>query len=300
MRNRKSHSLTLKKKLNKCKGVFRAFSELQFKYGDELESNDEVVEIKSNVVLEDCELGDYTTDFVCVKSNGELRLYPLTKNFPKPLLVIKNKPIIDHLIDDLENGKKIDQYIIVSNHNFINHFNEWKKTRSENIIILDDGATSNETRLGAVKDFYFAIEKLNINDDTIILAGDNLLEFSLNEFIGFYESKNKSCVMAYYEQEMRVLQKCGVVEFNSNYKVISMEEKPLEPKSNYVAPAFYLYRKEDLHLFKKGLESGCKIDAPGHFLEWASKHTDTYVFIMPKNRIDIGTLEDYNKAKCMQ
>ena len=76
--------------------------------------------------------------------------------------------------------------------NFINHFNEWKKTRSENIIILDDGATSNETRLGAVKDFYFAIEKLNINDDTIILAGDNLLEFSLNEFIGFYESKNKA------------------------------------------------------------------------------------------------------------
>lgn len=72
MRNRKSHSLTLKKKLNKCKGIFRAFSELQFKYGDELESNDEVVEIRSNVVLEGCELGDYTTDFVCVKSNGEL------------------------------------------------------------------------------------------------------------------------------------------------------------------------------------------------------------------------------------
>ena len=225
------------------------------------------------------------------------RLYPLTENFPKPLLNINNKPIIDHLIDDLETKKKVNQYVIVSNHKFINHFNEWKKTRNEDIIILDDGSTSNETRLGAVRDIYFAIESLNINEDIIVLAGDNLLEFSLNEFIDFYELKNKSSIMTYFEKEKKVLQKCGVVEFDSNNKVISMEEKPNDPKSNYAVPPFYIYKKEDLYLFKKGLESGCKVDAPGHYVEWVSKHTDIYAFIMPKGRIDIGTLEDYNKVK---
>ena len=224
------------------------------------------------------------------------RLYPLTENFPKPLLEVKSKAIIDHLIDDLETGNKINQYIIVSNHKFYNHFVDWKKNRKEDIVVLDDGSTSNETRLGAVKDIYFAIEKLNINEDIIVLAGDNLLEFSLNEFISFYENKNKSSIMTYFESELSVLKKCGVVEFDEDNKVVSMEEKPQNPKSNYAVPPFYIYKKEDLYLFKKGLESGCKVDAPGHYVEWVSKHTDIYAYIMPKKRIDIGTLEDYKKV----
>ena len=225
------------------------------------------------------------------------RLYPLTENFPKPLLVIKEKTIIDHLIDDLENEKNIDEYIVVSNHKFINHFNEWKKTRNENIIVLDDGSTENENRIGAVRDIYFAIDKMNINDDIIVLAGDNLLEFSLNKFIDFYKEKNTNCIMTYYEESLKTLTRCGVIEVDENFKVLSMEEKPKNPKSNYAVPPFYIYRKEDLYLFKKALESGCGVDAPGHFLEWFTKHAEVSAYLMPAKRIDIGTLEDYNKFK---
>ena len=87
-------------------------------------------------------------------------MYPLTENFPKPLLDIKGKALIDYLIDDLENNKLIDEYIIVSNHKFINHFVEWKNKHSNTkITVLDDGSTDNDNRLGAVKDIELAIKK---------------------------------------------------------------------------------------------------------------------------------------------
>ena len=116
------------------------------------------------------------------------RMYPLTENFPKPLLEIKGKTIIDYLIDDLNDRNYISRYIIVSNHKFINYFNDWKKTRKENITVLDDGSTCNENRLGAVRDIQFCIDEENINEDIIVLAGDNLLDFSLNDFIESYHN----------------------------------------------------------------------------------------------------------------
>lgn len=225
------------------------------------------------------------------------RLYPLTENFPKPLLPVKGKPIIDYLIDDLENGKYINQYIIVSNHKFVNHFLDWKKTRKEDVVIVDDGTTNNENRLGAVKDIELAIDQLQIDDDLLVLAGDNLLSFSLNEFVNFFKEKKNSSVMVYYEKDSSILYKRGVCTFDENHVLTSMEEKPKNPKSNYCVPPFYLYKKEDLHYIKEGLESGCGIDAPGHFLEWFCKQVKCNVFIMPGERYDIGCLEDYNKIQ---
>ena len=225
------------------------------------------------------------------------RLYPLTENFPKPLLEIKGKPIINHLIDDLEKENKIDQYIIVSNHKFINHFLNWKNNHKENIVVIDDGSTTNENRLGAVRDIQLVIDTLNIKDDLLVLAGDNLLDFSLNRFIDFFYLKNSSCVMTHYESSVPALQKTGVCTFDKDYLLTSMEEKPKVPKSNYAIPPFYIYKKDDLHYIKEGLESGCGIDAPGNFLEWFCKHSKVYAFLMPGHRYDIGTLEDYNQLR---
>ena len=223
------------------------------------------------------------------------RLYPLTENFPKPLLPVKGKAIIDYLIDDLENDKHIEQYIIVSNHKFVNHFIEWKKSRKEEIVIVDDGTTTNENRLGAVKDIELVIDKLNINDDLLVLAGDNLLSFSLNEFIKFFKEKNISAVMTYYEKDPNALHKTGVCTFDENHILTSMEEKPENPESNYCIPPFYIYKKEDLHYIKEGLASGCGVDSPGQFLEWFYTHAKCSVFIMPGERYDIGSLEDYQR-----
>ena len=223
------------------------------------------------------------------------RMYPLTENFPKPLLPIKNKPIIDYLIDDLNTGGYIDQYIVISNHKFINYFYDWKNNRKENTAVIDDGSTTNENRLGAVRDIDLAIDTLDIKDDLLVLAGDNLLDFSLNGFIEFANKKNSNAIMAHYEDSIPALQKTGVCTFNDDYLLTSMEEKPLNPKSNYAVPPFYIYKKDYLYLIKEGLNSGCKVDAPGNFLEWFCKHSKCYVYLMPGKRHDIGSLEDYKK-----
>lgn len=224
------------------------------------------------------------------------RLYPLTENYPKPLLEVNGKKILDYLIDDLETSNLVDEYIIVSNHKFIDIFNEWAKSK-KNITILDDGSTDNENRLGAVKDIKFAVDSLNITDDCLILAGDNLLDFSLVEFIKYANLKKTSCVMCHYLDDIKKLQRTGVLEIDANDLVIDMKEKPLEPKSHYACPPFYFYLNVDLNKIEEALKDGCKADAPGSFVSWLCKKTSVHAFLMPGKRYDIGTLESYEEIK---
>ena len=157
------------------------------------------------------------------------RMYPLTLNFPKPLLEVGGKKIIDHLLEDGERSG-IERFIVVSNHKFISLFREWAEGK-ENVMVLDDGSVDNEHRIGAVKDIEFAIEKAGINDDTLILAGDNVLDFSLSSFIEYGKKKGTSCIMRHRETDKARLRKTGVVVIDQSDLVLSMEEKPKEPKS---------------------------------------------------------------------
>ena len=111
------------------------------------------------------------------------RLYPLTENFPKPLLDVNGKTILDWLVDDIDTLGVIDEYVVISNHKFANHFDTWAKTKSQRVTVIDDGTSSNETRLGAVCDVQFAIDELKLDDDMLVIAGDNVLDFSLTTFI---------------------------------------------------------------------------------------------------------------------
>lgn len=232
------------------------------------------------------------------------RLYPLTKNFPKPLLEVAGKPILDWLIDDISKAGLIDEYIVISNHKFVHIFEEWGKGKNTQlsalntrIKVVDDGTTSNETRLGAVKDIQFAIDQLQLDDDMLVMAGDNLLDFSLAEFVQYAKAKNATCVMRYFEPDESRLRKSGVVEINDEGLILSMEEKPAAPKSNWCVPAFYYYTRQDSHLIKKGIDSGCGTDAPGSFIAWLSTQTRVYSWPMPGHRYDIGSLESYEAAK---
>ncbi len=256
------------------------------------------------------------------------RLYPLTENFPKPLLEVAGKPILDWLIDDMNKTGLIDEYIVISNHKFAPIFNEWSKVKSQkipeqssptrslskvkgqkqpssfvlrpsslDIVVLDDGTSSNATRLGAVKDIDFAIDKLKLDDDLLVMAGDNLLDFSLEGFIRYAKEKNATCVMRYYEADEARLHKTGVAEIDTDGRILSMEEKPANPKSHWCIPAFYYYTREDARLIKKGIASGCGIDAPGSFIAWLSTQTPVYTYEMPGKRYDIGTLESYEQVK---
>jgi len=227
------------------------------------------------------------------------RLYPLTENFPKPLLEINGKSILDHLLDDLDTSEKITKYIVVSNHRYFEHFKNWRnnKTLKGEIVVLDDGSESNETRLGAVKDVQFAIEKESINDDVVVIAGDNVLDFSLNRFVDYAKEKNTSAVMRYFEPEQKRLQKCGVLEIDENDRILGMEEKPQTPKSNWCCPPFYYYKKEDIALLDDAIAAGCGTDAPGSLVAWLCEKTAVSAMEMPGRRYDIGNLESYEQVQ---
>ncbi len=225
------------------------------------------------------------------------RLYPLTQNFPKPLLKVGDKTILDWLIDDIDTADVTDEYVVISNHKYACHFNEWAKTKNCKVTVVDDMTDSNETRLGAVRDIQFAIDTLSLNDDMLVIAGDNVLDFSLTKFIEYAVNKKTSCVMRYFEPEHSKLLKCGVVTVDENDRILDMTEKSATPATNWCCPPFYYYTKSDAKLVSKGIESGCGTDAPGSYIAWLCKQTTVHAMEMPGKRYDIGNLESYEKVK---
>ena len=225
------------------------------------------------------------------------RLYPLTENFPKPLLEIKGKTILDWLVDDIDTLGVIDEYVVISNHKFAHHFENWAVEKSQKITVVDDGTSTNETRLGAVKDIQYAIDRLGLDDDMLVIAGDNVLDFSLTKFVRYAMDKKTSCIMRYYEAEPMKLSKSGVVQIDDQDKILNMEEKPAMPKSNWCCPPFYYYTKQDAKLVEKGIKSGCGTDAPGSFIAWLCTESVVHAMEMPGSRYDIGNLESYERVR---
>ena len=225
------------------------------------------------------------------------RLYPLTENFPKPLLEVKEKTILDWLIDDIDTIGAVDEYIVISNHKYAHHFSAWAKTKAQKITIVDDGTETNETRLGAVKDIQYAIETLGLHDDMLVIAGDNVLDFSLTELIRYAKEKQTSCIMRYYEPDSKRLLKSGVVTIDENDKVLKMTEKSPTPATHWCCPPFYYYTKKDVALVEKGIANGCGTDAPGSYISWLCEQTTVHAMEMPGKRYDIGDLASYEKVK---
>ena len=225
------------------------------------------------------------------------RLYPLTENFPKPLLKVGEKTILDHLLDDLDSTGAIDRYVVISNRKYAPHFTEWAKSRSGSITVLDDGTTSNEGRLGAVRDVAFAIRELSLDDDLLVVAGDNLLDFSLARFLSYARGKGASSVLRYFEPSVDRLKKCGVLEIGEDDRILSMIEKPAEPRSHWCCPPFYYFTKADARRVEEGIASGCGVDAPGSFIAWLSSVSAVYAMEMPGRRYDIGDLKSYEEVQ---
>ncbi|MFA5561530.1 MAG: nucleotidyltransferase family protein [Eubacteriales bacterium] len=225
------------------------------------------------------------------------RLYPLTENFPKPLLTVGEKTILDWLIDDIDALGAVDEYVVISNHKFASHFQKWADRKKQKITVVDDGTSTNETRLGAVCDIQFAIDELGLDDDMLVIAGDNVLDFSLTKFMTYAQKKKTSCVMRYYEPSEKKLLKCGVVTVDGNDKIIDMTEKSPNPATNWCTPPFYYYTREDARLVRKGIESGCGTDAPGSYIAWLCKQTTVHAMEMPGKRYDIGNLASYDAVQ---
>lgn len=223
------------------------------------------------------------------------RLYPLTENFPKPLLKVGDRTILDYLLDDIDSCGLVSGHVVVTNQRFYGHFCEWAASRG-NVSVLSDGTSTNETRLGAVRDLAFSIESLGQDEDILVVAGDNLLDFTLKDFLEYASRKGTSCVMRYFESEKDRLRRSAVLDVDADDMVLHMEEKPSEPRSHWCCPPFYYYTAADAALVSEALCSGCSADAPGSFAAWLSSRTRMHAMLMPGRRHDIGTLESYRRA----
>ena len=223
----------------------------------------------------------------------------MTENFPKPLLAVGESTILGRMLDDVDTIPEITEHIIISNHRFAPIFEDWKRRLhySKPVTIIDDGTETNETRLGAVRDLLFAMEKLAIDDDLLVVAADNILEFSLKGFVEEFRKRGTSMIMCHHEPELRKLQRTGVIEVDEDMRVLQMQEKPEVPVSHWAVPPFYIYRREDLDLVRHSVENGCGADAPGNLARYLVSRTTLHAWPMPGPRFDIGSLDTYEEAK---
>ena len=239
---------------------------------------------------------------IVIAAGYATRLGELPRNFPKPLLRIGDSTILGRMLDDIDSIPEIDEHIIVTNHKFASIFEDWARGLNyrKPITIVDDGTETNETRLGAVCDLLFAMDKLSINDDMLVVAADNLLFFSFEGFVRFALEKGSSCIMCHEQKELAKLQRTGVVVLDADNRVLNMEEKPQNPKSTWAVPPFYVYLRKDLDLIRNAVADGCGKDAPGNLAHYLCDHTTMHAWPMAGTgenlRFDIGSLDTYKEA----
>jgi glucose-1-phosphate thymidylyltransferase len=226
------------------------------------------------------------------------RLYPLTKDKPKPLLEVKGKPIIEHIIAKIAEIELVDEVLIVTNDKFFRHFLEWNSSfsSSKKITIVNDRTTSNEDRLGSLGDIRYVLENMHIGDDIMVIAGDNLFEFSLNPLIDLYSEKKGPIVALYDVGDPELAKLYGIVSIDSDSKIIDFQEKPDKPRSTLSSTGIYVYPKdtaEKLVSFTKDHDA----DKAGSFLEWLYKKQDIFCCVTQENWFDIGSLEQLEKAR---
>jgi len=229
------------------------------------------------------------------------RLYPLTKNTAKPLLEVAGKPILKHILEKVERIDVVDDIYIVTNDKFYSDFSNWVNNNpsEKEITVINDQTTTNDNRLGAIADIQYVIRKEKLAEDVLVLAGDNLFDFELTDFVRFYQATKADCITTHQLDDIEEIKRTGVVEVNDNKIVTSFEEKPEHPKSNLAVPPFYIYQKETLPLIDQYIDEGNNPDAPGHFVPWLIKHRDVYAYEFSGQRYDIGTMESYEKVQTL-
>ena len=232
------------------------------------------------------------------------RMEPLTKDFPKALLDVGGKPVIDHLIGQILDFRGLDSIRIITNARFFKHFLAWGETRRGAITergislhIINDGIARAEDRLGAAGDLGFAVKALLRNDGSLVAAGDNIFRFPLEPYWDEFLSGDKSYVLALPTEDTPKLRKTGVLELDSDNRVLAFHEKPENPPSNFACPALYFLKPETLDLIHEYLSSPDARDEIGYFISYLAKHDVIYAFRAEGEAIDIGTIESYERAK---
>ncbi|HEV2045227.1 MAG TPA: nucleotidyltransferase family protein [Chthoniobacterales bacterium] len=229
------------------------------------------------------------------------RLYPLTLNKAKPLLEVGGKPIIEWLLDNLATVPGLGTVCIVTNDKFASDFQVWAngyqdRHRGLKIKIINDGSKSDDDKLGAIGDINLVLTRENLGtDDLIIVAGDNLLNQPLAEFVEY--ARNTQATVAVYDVgNLEAMKKYGVVTIDQHGTITHFEEKPEKPQSPLAAIALYYYSREVLPLFTTYLAAGNNPDQPGRFLQWLYTRKPVKTFQIKGQWLDIGSKETLEKA----
>ena len=228
------------------------------------------------------------------------RLFPLTKDKPKALLPVKGRPILDYIVDEMNTIPELDQIIVISNSKFAEQFRIWSDKRNieqsddKKILVLDDGTSSDADKLGAIGDIHFCLESLDIKDDILIVAGDNLFTYKLYDAWKIFSKEKKDMILVKELPDNEDPGRFAIVSVDDNNIVTDMVEKPTSPKSRVAAFATYFYKQETLPLFSVYLKEGNKADSPGNFPAWLYKKKEVYAYEFDGICIDIGTPESYS------
>ncbi|MCX5680989.1 MAG: nucleotidyltransferase family protein [Candidatus Omnitrophica bacterium] len=230
------------------------------------------------------------------------RLYPLTKDKPKPLLPIEdNKPLINYLIENVKGAKALNEIYIITNDKFYGKFQEWAlqcKKSPVKITVVNDGTTTPEGRRGSIGDIDFAIKTHKVNEDILVIGGDNLFNFKADQFFNFAMTKTDKVTLGLYQiKDVNMAKHFGVVAMDANGVVTSFEEKPQHPKSNLIAMCFYYMPKNTLSLITQYIVGGGKVDLAGDYIRWLCEQKRLCGFQFQGSWYDIGSLEAYHEAQ---
>jgi glucose-1-phosphate thymidylyltransferase len=227
------------------------------------------------------------------------RLYPLTADRPKALLKINDRPMIDYIIDEVNTIAAVDHIYVVSNHKFAAHFDQWARETSSKkpITVIDDGTMTEETRRGAIGDIRFTLEQAKIDDEIVVIAGDNFFTYALKDHYDYYKKTDSDSVVGKRLDDIALLKQFAVALTDENGRILDLVEKPQAPKSDLAVYAIYFYKRETVPLVKQYLDEGNKPDAPGYFVQWLYERKPVYVYEMQGDCYDIGTHKSYEEVQ---
>ena len=225
------------------------------------------------------------------------RLYPLTLDKPKPLLNVNSKPIASYILERLI-PLNLDKTYVVTNNKFFQLFKEWAFKQRIPVEVVNDGTNSNEDSLGAIGDIHFLIQNKNIEDDLLIIAGDNLFDFDISKFVDFFKQKKATCIgMIDHKDKSKIAGKYGCVLIDKNNRIIDFEEKPQKPKSTMSATMIYALKAEDLMELENCLNHGKTFDNGGEFIRYLSERKPVYGYLFNEKWFDIGSMEQLKAAE---
>jgi glucose-1-phosphate thymidylyltransferase len=225
------------------------------------------------------------------------RLYPLTLDRPKALLDVGGRPMVEHLLQQLQGVDGLDGIYLVTNSKFAGAFRDWAAGwAGAEVRIVDDGTADEETKLGAIGDLELTIRKAAIDDDLIVLAGDNLFSESLAPFGEFARQKNAPALGVYDVGDLEAIRRYNAIELDDDDRLTFFEEKPEQPRSTLTGIALYFYPRQSLGLVREYLEAGNNPDQPGRLVQWLYPRVPVYAWRVPGRWYDIGSAETLAEA----